>query len=532
MKIVFLNVIFFIISFTTQANTYFVSKKGADTNQGTEASPWLTIQKAASTLVAGDTVFIKAGKYNERVIIQNSGTTDNYILFSNFQNDTVIINGSGIAWGGAWNGLIDISNKNYIIVTGLIIKNADYGGIWVDSSNHIIIKNNCTYNTYSCGIGIWNSNFVTVDSNEVELACNDGEQECISVANSGNCLVKNNNVHDNGPGTEGGEGIDIKEGSHDIDVYRNKVHHLNNRLGIYADAWNRHTYNINIYQNIIHHCSETGLAVASENGGLIENVTISNNIIYYNKYGGIELGDWSDIGFIGEKPIEHVKITNNTCYRNGKYDGGWGYGIVVDNPDAADITIRNNICSENNAQIAIQQIATGAIVDHNLLFGNNNASGTLYGTDYIVENPLFIDTAMYNFHLQNNSPAIDNGSPENVSAFDFDGFNRPYGDGFDIGAYEYHPTLTIRYNRVPNDIVKISPNPVFDIFAIIIKGSKFQNYTLKLFNSDGKLVRETKAIKVKNGSISMKRNGLTSGVYILNVMADNQVIANKKLIFD
>jgi len=70
----------------------------------------------------------------------------------------------------------------------------------------VTAENNFTYNTYSCGIGVWSSRNVTVKDNEVELACNDGEQECISVAGSSYCEISGNDIQDNGPGTEG---IDI-----------------------------------------------------------------------------------------------------------------------------------------------------------------------------------------------------------------------------------------------------------------------------------------------------------------------------------
>jgi len=519
-------------SFSIQANTFYVTTNGNDANAGTETQPWRTIQKAANTLIAGDTVFVKGGVYNERVIVENSGLVNNYIVFSAYQEDAVYIDGNGISWGGSWNGLFDISDKSYIQIIGFNLSNADYAGIWVENSDHIIINENFTYNTFSSGIGVWNSSYVTVENNEIELACNDGEQECITIANSNNCTIKSNNVHDNGMGTNGGEGIDIKQGSHDIKVYQNDVHHLNNRLGIYADAWDVHTYNIDIYQNIIHHCSESGLAIASENGGLIENVTIYNNIIYQNQYGGIELGSWSDIGYPGPKPIEHIKIINNTCYKNGEYNGGWGYGIVIDNPDAKDVIIRNNICSENSAQIAIQQINSGGIVGHNLLYGNNTASGTLYGSNSIVGNPLFMDAISNNFHLSSNSPAINSGSAANAPNFDFDNNSRPSEAGIDIGAYEYVSTLDIQDNTGYNNKIEIYPNPVSNQLNILIDEVNYQNYTLKLFNSNGKLVRKVMMNKLKNDSMTIQRKGLISGLYILNIMTDNKVILNKKLIME
>ncbi len=521
-----------LVKFNIQANVYYVATNGNDINSGTETLPWKTIQKAANTLIAGDTALIKSGTYNERVIIQNSGSPNNFIVFSNYQNDNVIVDGNGISWGSTWNGLFDISGKNYIQVEGLTVMNADYGGIWVENSDQIVIRNNYTYNSFSSGIGVWYSSNITIENNEVELACNDGEQECITIANSNNCEISKNNVHDNGLGTEGGEGIDIKEGSHDVNVFQNEVHHLNNRLGIYADAWDLHTYNINFFQNRVHHCSEAGIAVASENGGLIENVIIYNNIVYNNKYDGIELGAWSDIGFTGVKPIKDVTIINNTCYNNGAYDNGWAYGINIDNPDAQNVIIRNNICSENSAQIAIQQIGLGGVVDHNLIFGNNTASGTLTGSDSIIGDPLFINPIQNDFHLMFNSPAIDTGSSINAPNFDFDSLPRPNNGSIDVGAYEFNPMLSIQDTDVAENRAEIYPNPFSDRLFIQISTETSANYTIQLFDLNGKLMDKNLIQKVSDDLIVIDRNNLVSGFYILNLMLDNEVILNRKLIIE
>src|SRR6186997_3455953 len=44
-------------------STLYVSTAGNDNNAGTAASPWRTLQKAANTVVAGDTVMVAAGTY-------------------------------------------------------------------------------------------------------------------------------------------------------------------------------------------------------------------------------------------------------------------------------------------------------------------------------------------------------------------------------------------------------------------------------------------------------------------------------------
>ncbi len=525
-------IIQFLVSYSLYANSYYVETSGNDSSPGTETQPWRTIQKAANTLIAGDTVFIKAGTYNERVIVQNSGTSNNYIVFSNYQNDNVIVDGNGISWGGSWNGLFDISDKGYIQISGLKIKNADYGGIWIENSDHIIIENNYTYNTFSSGIGVWNSSYVTLNNNEIELACNDGEQECITISNSFNCEISQNNIHDNGSGANGGEGIDVKQGSHDINVFKNIVHHLNERIGIYADAWDAHTYNINIYQNIVHDCGNNGMVVQSEMGGTIEYVSFYNNIVYRNKWDGITVGSVTASDTVSSTPVRHIKIINNSLYKNGEILNGWGFGILVDNPDAKDITIRNNICSENSAQMGVQQINSGGVIDHNLFYGNNTASGAVYGNDSIIGNPLFINSNLFDFHLQNNSPAIDKGSSNNAPGLDFDNNQRPVGLSFDIGAYEYNPALKIQESSDLNNSINIYPNPVTDKLYIKINGSKYQKYSFQLFDFNGKVIRKVIIGEIKEDLIFIDTKNLVSGLYILNILSDNKLVINKKLIIE
>ena len=64
----------------TAAANYYVdtaSLGGAcsDVASGTAlSSPWCTIQKAANTAVAGDTVYVRGGTYREVVTPANSGT--------------------------------------------------------------------------------------------------------------------------------------------------------------------------------------------------------------------------------------------------------------------------------------------------------------------------------------------------------------------------------------------------------------------------------------------------------------------------
>jgi len=62
--------------------TYFVRKTGLDSNDGlTKGAAFLTIDKAANTVAAGDTVHVGAGVYREIVTIDTSGTSGSIILW-------------------------------------------------------------------------------------------------------------------------------------------------------------------------------------------------------------------------------------------------------------------------------------------------------------------------------------------------------------------------------------------------------------------------------------------------------------------
>ena len=65
------------------------------------------------------------------------------------------------------------------------------------------------------------------------------------------------------------------------------------------------------------------------------------------------------------------------------------------------------------------------------------ATGETYGEEYVEGDPMFVYPAGADFHLRQDSPAIDQGSPADAPAMDFEGHARPYGAGLDIGADEY-----------------------------------------------------------------------------------------------
>src|SRR5690606_31187150 len=65
-----------------QPGDYYVDAlRGSNLNPGTALAPWRTIQKAADTVVAGSTVHVRAGRYQERVRVTTPGKRGAPIIF-------------------------------------------------------------------------------------------------------------------------------------------------------------------------------------------------------------------------------------------------------------------------------------------------------------------------------------------------------------------------------------------------------------------------------------------------------------------
>jgi len=426
----------------TLAATYYVAPTGDDANPGTIDRPWRTIQKAAATLTAGDTVYIRAGTYPERVIPQHSGSAGQPITYAAYPGETVTLDGTGITLPDDLAGLFEIAGRSYIRVSGLHVINAgpfaNNAAILVSDSDHITVENCATFHTASSGIGVWGSQQVIIAGNTVEQAGIGGGQECITIAGTSDFEVRDNTVLDCQK-----EGIDAKDGSSNGLITGNVVSRPR-AVGIYVDAWDKPTHDIAVYQNVVHGVAADGFSLASEMGGSLERIRVYNNVAYHNRYVGISLSGCCPEA--PSHPMKDIQIVNNTLYDNGWEE--WGGGIGVENPDVESVTIRNNLCSQNlYFQIALDPgvPAQQVTVDHNLIDGFRGTEGEIYGDNYVEGDPLFVNPAGANFHLQPGSPAIDHGSAVGAPDTDFDGQARPHGAGIDIGADEYVPFTNFVY---------------------------------------------------------------------------------------
>tara|TARA_B100001564_G_scaffold358487_1_gene377286 strand:- start:3047 stop:6400 length:3354 start_codon:yes stop_codon:yes gene_type:complete len=95
---IFAYLIFLIFtkSFITATNYYVAVSYGDDTNNGLNINaPFKTIGKAASIMSSGDKCYIRQGRYNETISIDNlDGTSSAPVIFTNYNSERVVIDGT------------------------------------------------------------------------------------------------------------------------------------------------------------------------------------------------------------------------------------------------------------------------------------------------------------------------------------------------------------------------------------------------------------------------------------------------------
>ena len=126
------------------AATYYVSKTGSTTGDGSSQNPWLTIGKCSAIMVPGDTCIVAAGTYEETISPARSGTDLNFITYAAKAGDTATVR------------QFMLSNRSYIRIIGFIITHSStsyYRGVAVVNSNHNQVLNNSIHHTYGAAIG-------------------------------------------------------------------------------------------------------------------------------------------------------------------------------------------------------------------------------------------------------------------------------------------------------------------------------------------------------------------------------------------
>ena len=87
--------------------SYYVATTGSDTNPGTLAQPWRTIQRGADLAKPGDTIVIRGGTYFEQVLVTRGGTTGAPVTFQAYPGEAPIVDASMevTGWSPVGNGV-------------------------------------------------------------------------------------------------------------------------------------------------------------------------------------------------------------------------------------------------------------------------------------------------------------------------------------------------------------------------------------------------------------------------------------------
>jgi hypothetical protein len=408
--------------------TYHVSPTGSDSNPGSEARPFRTIQKAADSVKPGDTVLVDDGVYTYSgpndchgkvvVCVSRGGSRDNWVVFKSKNKWGAKIDGGN---GKAGAGFVVQSGASYVRIqefemTGLANVDGSAGGIDLfDGGSHFQVIGNHIYN-----IG------------RVCTNTSNGQNGVFIEAD--NVLVEANLIHDVGRLASGAQGCRPSN-----EYWKNHDH------GVYHD------------------------------GG--DHVTIRNNVIYNIKQG------WSIQ--VWPKSRAHMNILNNTVAFGNQYKGKIG-AIVMWAPSTggmkvSDSTIANNIFygvntaaiwlggdgGEEPMRLANVRISNNIISNGVLLFAEKNVdtSGLILADNLEKTDPKFADPAAFDFHLRPDSPAIDAGLALPGGGADYDGRARQRGGRVDIGAHEYADSssrtsqLRAKSKTKPSDSNKaVTPN--------------------------------------------------------------------------
>jgi parallel beta-helix repeat protein len=388
------------------------------------------------------------------------------VIISNTQ---VLSNSAGSYGGGIEVNLDAVAN----IVNSEIISNTatEEGGGGISIHNRAralvtdsrILSNTLTQGWASAGIVASDDALVTLYSNEIAWnkgLGNRGPSGGVRLNANSIVTAVNNHIHHNV--VNDGDGGAISADRSTLRAYSNTMVHNQARSGGALRFGNN--VNAIVDGNVIAENDVTG----SGGGAHIYNsvVTFTNNTITENEIdgngsgGGTNIYDsvatfvnniiasnsgnesWNGDGLAIRGPESDARVVNNTIFSNTA-EG-------IDASDGAEVLVRNNIIANNNGGIHNWESGATFSVDHNARW-NNNWTNVTMGTGDIEADPVFVDAANGDFHLQMDSPCIDAGNPTGAPALDIEG--KPRDAAPDIGAYEWGQYLIF----LPITVRNLSP---------------------------------------------------------------------------
>jgi hypothetical protein len=445
------------------SDIYYVSKTGSNSNPGSKASPWLTIQNAISKVSSGSTIYVHSGIYNEALNL----TGKDGINLSVYPGDKVTIDGTGLSV----TSLLRLQNSDNSVIDGFEIANATASYAIGGSSDihNLQLRNLTIHNIYKGAIyfsGEFDDNGIACPAGSVTNLlidhCEIYETNQILDSNEQVSLVKVNGFevsysvfHDSHK-----NGMDFKHGTsnglvHDCEFYGTGYVYGDGSSGtswegIYMDPRDVPISNIQIYDCVFHDMPN-GISLGSEEDPHpgIYNVDIYNNIFYNLQFG---------FRVMPHHFIRNYRLINNSFYHC--------YNTITSHDDTDSVNqscvIRNNVLYGDNPAdyliyIGSYLVAGLPTIDHNIYY-NSSGVYTAHLSDLIGPftpmNPLYTNPGNLDFTLQGDSPAINAGSSLQAPTLDIQGKTRI--SPLDIGANEYNPSSPVIYSEVTGRIITMA----------------------------------------------------------------------------
>lgn len=468
------------------STSWYVGGAGcSDSGPGTQSQPFCTISAAAHVALAGQTVLVSPGIYQENVTPANSGTPGFPITYQ-------AVAGGPVTITGATHGFT-VSSRSWITITGFTITG-----------------------TSSNGIYLWNSSNITVSGNTVTASgqrVQGGNAYGIYVGMTSNSTISGNTADNNSAA-----GIYLTQQSTNVTVQGNEASYN-------AYGWERNANGIDvispgntIVQNVVHNNEDSGIQFypGGNNNVAADNLSYDNMGITTVQLANCShptTGNTSDC-FTGDHGIDDLGVTGNQITGNTVY-GNTTAGINVEGIPAgtsSGFTIENNIsvdnaincpdgaggtttCPATKGDIRVDSTSgTGTVIDHDVLWldspgylatWGNNMYKTLPALQAptgqephgVQGNPGFVNPSDANFQLTAGSPAIDMADSGAVGERSTDILGEPRVDDpstpntgtgprayDDAGAYEYQappaaPALQAQANPASVTLTWSGPPP-------------------------------------------------------------------------
>jgi hypothetical protein len=401
------------IASVVQGAQYFVAPGGANSNPGTSALPWATLQHAADVVHAGDFVDVRPGDYIG-FYLETSGTTASRITF--FAEPGVLINQRNATTPDG----INLEGASYVTIDGFGVADMPRAGVRTvgdsdDMAEFVTIRNVHAYDNQRWGIFTGHVNDLLIENNETSGSI---DEHGIYVSNSGDRPVIRNNY---------------SWGNHGSGI------HMNGDLSQEGDGL---ISNALISGNRIYNNGVGGGSGINMDG--VQNSRIENNLIWNNHASGISL--YKDDGAAGSSGN---LVINNTIDQPD--DGRWALNIQN---ASINNTVRNNILISEHASRGAIDISSdslpGLMSDYNAAISRFHvgAASALYSLaqwrTVTGQDPhsfatnaasLFVNAPGGDYHLKPGSPAIDAGTSLQAPAADLFGTTRVGPP--DIGAIEF-----------------------------------------------------------------------------------------------